>query len=256
MGGFHWTLALVSALPAAALGSFLNALAHWLVGGPSLLKARSACPLCGATLAVRDLFPIFSYVGLRGRCRRCQGRINPLNLAAELAAAGLALLWLGGLGPSPQAAWGLGFSLLLLTLALADLWAGLVPDWLVWPALAVAGLGPFWGLGPEPEQAWLGGLLVGGGLWLVAWLYERLAGQEGLGLGDVKLGALLGLLLGWPGGGLAVVLAAALGLLAGLARLLGGGADWRQPLAFAPCLALAGVITLLLAALGWSGEVL
>jgi leader peptidase (prepilin peptidase)/N-methyltransferase len=163
---------------------------------------------------------------------------------AEALAAVLAVAWLLLPLTAGQALWGLAFSLVLLTLALADLWAALVPDLLVLPALGLALMAAF--LAGEGLEALAGAALVGGGLWVVSWVFLLVSGRAGLGLGDVKLGALLGALLGWQLGGQVVALAAVLGLAWGLAR---GRHRWGQPLAFAPCLALAGVAGLLARAL-------
>lgn len=243
MHSVPWSAALLAALPGAVLGSFLNSLALGLVGQGSVWRARSACPACGLTLAPRDLLPLVSWLLLRGRCRGCRTPISPLYPLSEMAAAALAVAWLLLPLPLGQSLWGLAFSLTLLTLALADLWAGLVPDLLVLPALALALGGAAWA--GQGQEALLGAAAVGGGLWAVAQGHALLSGRDGLGLGDVKLAALLGALLGWEAGAQAVLLAAVLGLARGLAR---GRAKWGQPLAFAPCLALAGAAWLWLLA--------
>jgi leader peptidase (prepilin peptidase)/N-methyltransferase len=243
MHGVPWSLALWAALPGAAAGSFVNSLALACVGRGSVLRARSACPACASVLAPRDLLPLLSWLMLRGRCRQCHQPISLLYPLAEVAAAVLTAAWaLAPLSPG-QALWGLGFSLVLLTLALADLWAGLVPDVVVWPALALALAVAAWG--DEPLLAWQGAAALGGGLWAVAEGYRLFSGRQGLGLGDVKLGGLLGALLGWQDGAQAVLLAAILGVAWGLAR---GRRHWGEALAFAPFLALAGVAWMLLRA--------
>ncbi|MBA4358346.1 MAG: prepilin peptidase, partial [Desulfovibrio sp.] len=179
-------------------GSFLSSLALACVGLGSVTRARSLCPACASPLALRDLLPLVSWLMLGGRCRACQEPISPLYPLAEAAAALLAVAWAAAPLTPAQAIWGLAFSLLLLTLALADLWAGLVPDLLALPALALALVGAAWQ--GEALGGALGAAAVGGGLWLVAGAYARLSGRRGLGLGDVKMAALLGALLGWQAG--------------------------------------------------------
>lgn len=187
-----------------------------------LWRGRSACPRCGAALASADLVPVVSYLALRGRCRRCGGRIAPYYPLVE-AGAGLAgavaFLWL----PPVQAVLAAVLGWWLLALALVDLRRLLLPDAMTLP-LAGLGLGLAAGaelLGwplraPAPADAAAGALLGGGGLWLVGRAYAALRRRQGLGFGDAKLAGAAGAWLGWqplP----ALLLLAALGTLAAAA---------------------------------------
>jgi len=227
------------------LGSFLNVLARSLAGGPSPWLRRSACPHCGQRLAWGDMLPVISFFFLRGRCRYCRHRLSPLYPLGEAACGLLAGLSLARYGPGP-AGWAcLAFCLVLLLISLVDIQAGIVPDVVVLPAAAAALAAAPWLPGPGLLDSLVGGLALAGSLWAVALIYRGLRGREGLGLGDVKLGGLLGAYLGFGGAGLALTLAAVGGLVFYLGLWAAGRVDWRQPLPFAPFMGLGGVVVAL-----------
>ena len=173
----------------ACVGSFVGTLGRRVPEDwRGALAGRSACPACGATLGVRDLVPLLSWLALRGRCRHCARPIPPYYPLVELAALAIGLV--SGLAGSVTAA-PLGWT--LLALALIDLRSGLLPDALTLP-LAALGLT----LHPTPD-ALIGAALGFLAFWAIAALYHRLRGAEGLGLGDAKLMAAAGAWLGWQG---------------------------------------------------------
>ena len=201
-------------LPIAAapfVGSFLLLVA---LRYPELNGAgfgRSACGACGARIAARDLIPVLSWLLLRGRCRQCGAAIGWDHPAVELAAATIAvwaatafsgwLLW---------ASCGLGWA--LLTLTLIDLRCQRLPDFLTLPLL-LAGLGVTAGAWPAalPDSV-VGAVLGYTALAVVGWLYRRVRGRVGLGLGDAKLLAAGGAWLSWQALPEIVLLAAGLAL--------------------------------------------
>ncbi len=197
-----------------AVGSFLGVLADRLPRGENVVHPRSFCRVCHTQLRAADLVPLLSYVGSKGRCRHCGADIAPWHFFIELAAFGAALLAiaLGGgtlvLALSALVLW------CLLGLALTDgLWFRL-PDVLTGTLLAAALLLTFQPIPQTPNlpNALIGGLVGAGSFWVLRVGYFYLRGREGLGLGDVKLMAGVGALLGpWliPH----VVLLAALGAL-------------------------------------------
>ncbi len=235
-GAWPW----MAGLGGLALGSFLNTLALGLAGGASPLRARSACPACGHRLAWFDLLPLLSFAVLGGRCRYCRERLSLLYPVGEALTALTVLACLWRFGPTAEGLAALVFCLVLLVAALTDIKSMLVPDVVVLPALALAlGLSP-WLPGPGLAEALGGALFIGGGMWGLALLYHRLRGVEGLGLGDVKLGALLGAYLGPLAGGLALGLGATAGMIFYLALQAAGRVGWQSRLPFAPFMALGG----------------
>lgn len=227
------------ALMGLAVGSFLNVLIDRLPQGRSLLRPPSHCESCGTRLAPRDLVPIFSYLWLRGKCRYCGAHL-PLRLPLVELSAALLFLFLGWhYGQSLPLAAGLIYGSLFLALMVTDLERGLLPDVLVL-AVGLAGfLFSFW-VGPGPWQS-----LIGGGVGLVALYLPYLIFKEGMGGGDVKLSAALGLTLGFPYILIVLFLAFVAGGVASAILLALRMRRWKQTMPFAPFFLLAAFLTYL-----------
>ncbi len=181
-----WLWPILGALAGLVAGSFLATVALRWPAGRSI-AGRSACDSCGATLGVADLVPILSFALARGRCRHCGAAIDRRHLAFELAAALVgAMALLAAPAPAGLAGalfgWGL---LLLLALDIEHYW---LPDLIVLPMLA---LGLAAGPAPLPDRA-LAAALLGGGLLALLLGFRMVTGRDGLGPGDVKLGAAIG----------------------------------------------------------------
>lgn len=214
-----------AALIGLVLGSFIATLVLRWPEGRSVL-GRSHCDSCQRPLTALDLIPLLSALWQRGRCRRCDARIDPFHGRVELGAAligGIALALIPG---TSGWLWAL-FGWLLLPLALLDARHFWLPDRLD-AVLAVAGLlvaGPL--LGVAPFDRWIGALVGGLVLALVAWAYRRARGGEGMGGGDPKLVAAIGCWLGWQALPLMLLLAS----LGGLVWALGTQGKGDPPLA-------------------------
>ena len=256
-----WTAAAATAA-GLLLGSFLNVCIARLPRHRSIAWPGSHCPRCAAPIRPWDNVPLLSFALLRGRCRDCRARIAARYPLVE---AGLAGLFLGAALRFPVP-WNLAeaavFCFLLLGLLAMDAETFVLPDSFTLPGLAVGLLStllPGGGLpgvlrltasAPVPLPhwpAWLGGLLGAaagaGALLLVRRLYWLARRQEGIGLGDVKLAAMLGAWLGVAGVGLSLVLGVLLAALAGLA-LLQKGSSAKTRLPFGSFLCAAALITL------------
>lgn len=233
----------------AIIGSFLGAMVMRWPRGESIVRGRSRCDGCGRPLAPRDLIPIAGAIMARGRCRACNAPIDPIHGLME---GGAALI--GGLAawllPLPAA---ILFALggwMLLTLAVLDARHFWLPDALTLPLAAIALTVGDWVL-PAPflDRA-VGAGLGYGLLFLLAILYRRLRGRDGLGLGDAKLLGAIGAWLGWQLLPLVLLVASLMGLLWALAlRLRGDAVDGATRLPFGTflCLAVAPA-----AWVGWS----
>ncbi len=248
-------------------GSFINALVWRLHAQQkakskkqkaklSILRGRSMCPNCRHQLAVLDLIPVFSWLWLRGRCRYCHRPIddNPL-VEALLPAAFVLSYFYWPLSFDSHGSMLFGLWLIFLTgfmaLAVYDLRWMLLPNRLVYPLLGLAvGQVLLVTLVFHGGRATLGtaglGLLIDGGLFYALF---QLSGGRWIGGGDVKLGALIGLLVGGPGNALLVLFLASLGgCLIALPLLLTGRATRTSRLPFGPFLLLAAVVTYLFGA--------
>ena len=189
-----WGAAL--AVLGAIAGSFVAALVTRWPLGRSVMRGRSACDACGATVRARDLVPVFSAFALRGRCRDCGARIDPVHAWIEVAGAVIGAS-AGAVAAGLEGVAGAVFGWMLLALAVLDLRHFWLPDRLT-ATLAVAGVAAgLAGVAPDLGERAIGGLAGFLALWLVAWGYRRVRGREGMGGGDPKLFGAIGLWLGW-----------------------------------------------------------
>jgi leader peptidase (prepilin peptidase) / N-methyltransferase len=223
------------------IGSFLTVVAHRLPRGESIVGGRSHCPACGAQIAAYDNVPVISWVVLRGRARCCGVAISPRYPLTELSTAALYLgtalvLW----GDAAEIALGLVFVTMLVAVTLTDLDRRIIPNKILIvgaiAAVAIAGVSdPSSLLERAIAAAAAGGLL----------LAAALAYPRGMGLGDVKLAATMGLFLGRDVAP-ALFVALLAGSIVGLAMIARHGAAARkQAIPFGPFLALGGVVGLL-----------
>ncbi|HVY78491.1 MAG TPA: prepilin peptidase [Solirubrobacterales bacterium] len=233
--------ALIALLLGLAAGSFATAVAHRVPRGIGVAFARSECPACGAQIAARDNVPVLSWLLLGGRARCCGARISARYPLTELATG---LLFVATVlvyrDDAAEAAIGLVFVTLLAIVTLTDLERRIIPNKVLIAGavicLAIAAPTDPAGL---PERA-IAAVAAGGVFFLVALAYPA-----GMGLGDVKLAATMGLFLGRAVGP-AILAALLIGSAVGLALIARHGAGARKmAIPFGPFLALGGVIGLL-----------
>jgi len=226
------------------VGSFLNVVIARLPAGRSVASPGSACPQCGNAIAWYDNLPLLSYALLRARCRACQGPISWRYPTVELAGGALFALAYVHFGPSPR----LGTTLILVSGLIAitgiDLDHQIIPDVLSIPGIAAGFLLSLAPGGVGWRDSLLG-VLVGGGVFVVIIFASTLVlGQPGMGVGDVKLGAMLGAFLGWKLALLSVLLSVLIGGPLAATLLATGRKARKDPLPFGPFLALGGLISL------------
>jgi leader peptidase (prepilin peptidase) / N-methyltransferase len=236
-------IALALALLGLLLGSFAGVIAFRVPRGESPLGGRSMCDECGAAIAARDNVPVVSWLALRGRCRSCDAPIPlryplvELGLAAGFAATYLVLESEG----TAEVVLGCTFLFVLAIITLTDLERRIIPNAVLAPAAVAAVAITLIGDPDLIGQRLLAAAIAGGALLLVAMLYPR-----GMGMGDVKLAAVMGLYLGRAVGP-ALLFGFLVGALYGVALIAGKGAEARKTaVPFGPFLALGGVVGLLL----------
>jgi leader peptidase (prepilin peptidase)/N-methyltransferase len=229
-------------------GSFLTVVVHRVPTGESLVRPRSRCPSCGAQLRNTDNIPVVSWLLLRGRCRSCGAPISILYPLTELATGALFVgaaleferIWLAAL-VAP-------FLGLMFALSVIDLRHRIIPNRIVYPCLVVVpaylALGELADGGFRPLDALIGFLSYGGGLLIVA-----LVSPRGMGMGDVKLAALIGMTLGALGLRYVAVAAGAAVALGGVVAIvaLAAGAGRKKAIPFGPFLAAGAVLSTFLA---------
>jgi leader peptidase (prepilin peptidase) / N-methyltransferase len=228
-----------AALFGLLIGSFLNVVAWRLPRGESLVKPRSKCPGCGAAVKPYDNVPVFSWLLLRGRCRGCGERISARYPVVEAVTAVLYVSVVAAELHDPlKLALGLALVTFLVPIAVIDLDHRKIPNVLTGPAAVVA---LALGLAIEPSfvpEQLVAGLAAGGFFFVAAWLKPK-----GMGMGDVKLAAVLGLYLGRAVAP-AIFAALILGVLVGAAVIarVGAAQGRKTKVPFGPFLALGALV--------------
>jgi leader peptidase (prepilin peptidase) / N-methyltransferase len=218
----------------------------------NLVVPRSACPACKAPITAVQNIPIVSYLVLRGRCAKCGVRISPRYPLVEALTGILSAAVAWKLGFGWPAAAGLVLTWFLVALAFIDIDTQLLPDSLtlplLWLGLLLSLFAPPPGSAPIPvdmRSSIIGAIAGYLSLWTVYHLFRLLTGKEGMGFGDFKLLAALGAWLGWRMLLPTVLIAAAVGAVAGIALLASRGQNRSTPIAFGPFLAAAGWLMLM-----------
>jgi leader peptidase (prepilin peptidase)/N-methyltransferase len=226
----------------AILGSFVTVVAHRAPRGESFVTGRSKCPGCGAQIGARDNIPILGWLLLRGRCRNCGEAISPVYPLTEL---GLGLLFLGtylalGDDDTGELVLGLVFCTVLATITLTDLELRLIPNAIVLAgAIAAVAIVAIDDPSSLDERA-IAAAIAGGVLLFVAFAYP-----QGMGMGDVKLVAMMGLYLGRAVAP-AVLIGFLVGAVVGVGLIARRGSEARkQAVPFGPFLALGGIVGVL-----------
>lgn len=193
---YHGLEGVIVFLFGATMGSFLNVVIHRLPKNESIVKPRSRCSGCEHPIRWYDNIPILSFFLLGRKCRDCGQPISWRYPLVEALTAGLAVaLWLK-FGLSKELAVHFGFTAMLIAVTFIDIDHRIIPNEISLPGILIGFACSFlW------EGFWVDsliGLLVGGGgLLLLSVLYSLIRGREGMGMGDVKLLAMLGAWLGW-----------------------------------------------------------
>jgi len=192
-----WIGLLISVLTGLALGSFANVIIYRVPRNKSIITPRSACPVCGNQIFWYDNIPLISYLILRGKCRFCKTRIPIRYPLVELLTAFLFGMVYVAFGPALEAAWYMSFIFILIITTFVDLEHLIIPQSFINAGLimATSGFIAFW------DSRWISGLI--GAVIAAAFLYlsgllgKVLFHKESMGFGDVLLGLITGLFLGW-----------------------------------------------------------
>ena len=240
------------------VGSFLNVCIARMPEDRSVVSPPSHCPDCGAGIKPYDNIPVLSWVLLGGKCRNCKTGISPLYPTIELLTGLLSLLLYRHLVPEPAAltvgaiaAWAglLVFVSMLVGTTYVDLRHYIIPDQFSIYAVPVGlamnvALGALgWGGALTWQQSVVGALVGGGSLGLVMLAYWLVRREEGMGLGDVKLLAMMGAFLGAvPAIPFIVLVSSVLGSVVGIGLIVVQGRGFRAQVPFGPFLAVAAIV--------------
>jgi leader peptidase (prepilin peptidase)/N-methyltransferase len=266
--------AILALLFGLLIGSFLNVCIYRWPRDLSVVKPRSHCVACEKTIAWYDNVPVFSFILLGGRCRYCAARISFRYPVVELATGLLFFYWVYAYGLSPLAIKMCVFTALVVGLIFSDLEERILPDEMtlggILMGLAFAFFVPvadytapaiLWMLGVHlPErfnsvaESAFGAGLPAFFLWGGGWLYEKMRHREGLGLGDVKLIAMVGAFLGLRNALLTLILGSISGSIVGYTYIKFTGKDASTyELPFGTFLGLAALVAAFTGAkmMGW-----
>ena len=243
-----------------AVGSFLTLIIDRIPRGVSIVSPRSQCDRCHNPLGPLDLVPLISYLWLRGRCRYCGAAIPLRTTTVEVGTSVLFGLTTYVFGLTPFAGVILAYGSLFIAVSVIDMERLIIPDKLVLPgvvlAFAAAHFGPVGDgrvLGDTFVRVVAGGALGFGAMLLVyvaSYLVYR--SSAGFGFGDVKLGALIGLVIGFPEVLIALYFAFLLGGVIAVILLALRLKGRRDVLPYGPFLAAGALVTLIVNEdIGW-----
>ena len=222
----------------SVVGSFLNVCIYRLPIRKSIVWPASACTKCGHELSWYENIPIFSWIALRARCRSCGAPIaSRYPIVEAITGAMFAAAW-WYYGPGVVLASRLVLGCMLLVLFAIDLEHHLLPNAVTLPGIAIGFL--FSAISGEP--GWIDslvGILVGGGiLFAIAEVYYRVRKEEGLGMGDVKMLAMIGAFIGWKLTLMTLMMASLSGTIIGVALIISRRGTMKYALPFGTFLAL------------------
>ena len=241
----HHQMAIFAFAFGAAMGSFANVLIYRLPMGLSIVSPGSRCPSCSAQIRWFDNIPIVSYFILGGRCRGCRTTISPRYPLVE-ALSGLlfaAVVFRVGIQPATAALALFAWALVVITFI--DLDHRIIPDVISLPGTMLGLAFSFVPGFPRPVDSAVGVAIGAGFLFLVLYAYEKIMGEEGMGLGDVKLLAMIGAFLGWQALPVTILVSSLTGSLVGVGYALVKGESVRKfPVPFGPFLALGAIVHL------------
>lgn len=227
----------------AAMGSFGNVVIFRLPQGQSVVSPGSRCPSCGTPIRWYDNVPIVSYLLLRAKCRSCGA---PISIRYPLVEALTGVLFAG-------LAWRVGaglqtvvlgiFCWALVVVTFIDLDHRIIPDVISLPGVVIGAAASLLPGFPRPADSLIGLAAGGGFLFLVLFAYEKIMKDQGMGMGDVKLLAMIGAFLGWQALPVTILVASITGTVTGVVFALAKGEPVRKfPVPFGPFLALGAVV--------------
>lgn len=246
MGTLVWMDTALAAVLGLLVGSFLNVVIYRLpkmlerqwaqaYSSPTetppadadkfnLMVPRSRCPQCGHTLRWYENIPMVSYAALRGRCSACGTSIGLRYPLVEALTGALFAFCIHTWGATATGLAWCGFSAALVALAFIDWDTTLLPDDitlpLLWAGLIASALG--WTAVPLSDALW--GAVAGYlSLWSIYWLFKLVTGKEGMGYGDFKLFAALGVWFGWTGLMPIILMSSVIGAVVGIALKFSSG---------------------------------
>jgi leader peptidase (prepilin peptidase)/N-methyltransferase len=223
------------------VGSFLNVCIYRLPLKQSIAWPASRCTTCERPLDWYENVPVIAWLALGGRCRTCHASVSLMYPVVELVTGAL---FVGGYllyGATPLGLVRIAFGCAMIVLFVIDLQHRILPNIITVTGVPI-GLALSLFLPPGWRESLIGLLLGGGVLFVIGEAYYRVRGIDGLGMGDVKMLAMIGAFLGWRLTLVTLIFASFTGALVGVAMLASGRGGMKAALPFGSFLAVgAGV---------------
>ncbi len=220
----------------ACIGSFIGVCYDRIPKGEKIWKGRSHCDVCGRTLGVFELIPLISFLCLRGRCRKCKGKISITSTLIELSTAVIGTLMVIAYGLTVQ---GIVFSLtacILFEIALLDQKTMEISD-IACLLIAVCGV-----VLMVINGSYIPSLI---GMVCISLPFLIITLLGGMGMGDVKLMCAVGILLGWQQTLLAAFFGIIIGCVAALILKVKNKRGWKSEIPFGPYLCIGTYLSML-----------
>ena len=208
----------------------------------SIAFPGSVCPACGNPIKFYDNIPVISYIILRARCRNCRSRISFRYPLVELLTGFFALSVLIKFGYGIETLVYFVFIATLLVITFIDIDHRIIPNSISLPGIVLFFIASLTIPTVSIKDSLIGILTGGSILFLVAEIYFRLTGKEGMGGGDIKLLAMIGALIGWQGVIFTIFVSSLIGTIIGIIVMLIQGKNLKLAIPFGPFLSMAAVI--------------
>jgi len=234
---------LLGAAIGLCIGSFLNVVIYRVPIGQSIVTPPSRCRKCGYQLQWYDNIPVLSWLFLRGRCRKCGVGVSMQYPIVELITGALFVLVIWMTPPGPLLATRLTLVCILIALFGIDLEHQILPNVITLPGIAIGVLLSL--IAPPGWKDALVGVLLGGGvLYAIAGAYYLWRREEGMGMGDVKMLAMIGAFLGWKAVLVTLVLSSFAGAIIGVALMAAQRGTMKFALPFGTFLAIGAIVSM------------
>ena len=229
------------------LGSFANVCIHRLPKNKQVIIGRSFCPKCKRKINWYDNLPLFSFLILKMKCRNCNKKISPRYFIVELLTGITFLIIYLSFNSLVTLIFLYVLSLILIMIFFIDLENFIIPDVLNFSIMFLALLKNFLpnlntSFVQEINQSIIGGIVGYLSIWIIIFLYKTIKKIDGMGLGDAKLIAGIGLLFGWQSIPFVLFISSVLGLIFVIPSLLSKKKNMRSEIPFGPFIIASSIV--------------
>ena len=230
-------------------GSFSNVCIYRLPSNDSVVKGRSYCPGCKNKIGWFDNIPFFSYLFLKGKCRKCGTPISFQYFVVELLAAISFVVIFHIYGVSITTLLLLILSIFFIIIFFIDLKHFIIPNVLTFPLMAIGFLKSFdpnlnQTIFPNYINSLIGGLFGYSIIWLIIFFYKKVRKKEGMGLGDAKLMAVIGFWFGWISIPFTIFISSTVALIIVIPSLINQSRKMSSEIPFGPYIIIGCILYL------------